>query len=110
MRTRLSGAYARAAHELTLGLGPRWLRDLEADADGDGLEICLAGLDRYRTCGSSVERSFATLIAALCVAAGDARITPAPTGGDVIAALYRGGDHHRQAALLAACRYLVADE
>jgi hypothetical protein len=110
MRTRLFGAYARAAHELTLGLGQSWLRDLRAVADGDELEICLAGLHRYRTRGSSVERSFATVIAALCAASGDARLTPAPTGAEVIAAIYRGGDHHRQSALVSACRQLIADE
>jgi hypothetical protein len=110
MRTRLTGAYARAAYELTLGLGQGWLRDLAVDADGDSLEICLVGLDRYRTRGSATERSFATVIAAICAAGDDVRLTPAPTGAEVIAALHRGGDHHRQAALLAACRHLVTDE
>lgn len=111
MITRLTGAYGAVIRDLTLDHDDTWMRGLAIDTDArDGsVEVCLPTLSRYRTHGSSVERAFATLIAAIiCATASDTTLTPAPTGAEVIAALHRGGDSKRESALLAACHQLIA--
>ena len=112
MKTRINGAHAAAIRDLTLGHDETWMRGLvsEADARDQSLEVCLATLNRYRTQGSSVERTFATVIAAIICATDYTTLTPAPTGAEVIAALHRGGDARREAALLSACHQLVVGQ
>jgi hypothetical protein len=111
VRTRLDGTYAAFVHNLTTDLDKRWMSSLVTDIDecSGRVEVCGLELDRYLTRGSSVERSFAVLIAAAIYAAGHTTDVPEPSGAAVITALRRGGDSHREAALLAACLQLVAE-
>lgn len=110
MRTTLEGRYAQFVRQLTVEAGAGWMPALATAADtGSGtVTVCGVELDRYLTTGSSVERSFATLVAAAIHASGADTDAPEPSGADVLRAFSRGGDTQRDAALLAAYRLLVA--
>jgi hypothetical protein len=107
--TIICGVYAEFVRRLTVEAGAGWMPSLIADADAAAGTVTVreAELARYAATGSSVELSFATLIAAAVHAAGADTAVPEPSGAEVLAALRRGGDSDRAAALLAACELLV---
>lgn len=110
MQTRLDGVYAAVIRHLTVHVDDTWMPSLTTDTSDGTVVVCGVQLKEYLERGSSVERGFATLIAAVIYAAGETTDAPEPSGAAVIAALHRGGDSRRQAALLLACHQLVADE